>query len=337
MKKSFYIHHLIISALTLTVLFSGCSKKSVLPPQSKICMDTVCSINAFDYGTEKLYADIFKRLDEIEKVFSPTLHDSEVCKINRMAGISPVKVSEDFLTVLSTAQKISRITKGALDVTAGPLIDLWGINTDHQKIPTSKEIEAAKEFVGYEKIQVDGNNVFLPVAGMSFNFGAVVKGYAADEIVSIMKRHRVKRAIIDLGGNIYAFGRKADNIPWVIGIKNPKNPNGNPMLKVYVKNSSIVTSGNYERYFEQNGKRYHHILNTETGMPAERGVYSVTIICKKSIVADCLSTASFILGAERIYDVISTIEKEFKTTIGCVFIYPDNRWGHFGKIKVMPY
>lgn len=337
MKKSFYIHHLIISALTLTVLFSGCSKKTALPPQSKICMDTVCSINAFNDGTEELYAEVFSRLDEIEKTFSPTLADSEVSKINGMAGISPVEVSEDFLTVLTTAQKISIITKGALDVTAGPLIDLWGINTDHQKVPAAKEIQDAKELIGYEKIKIEGNKVFLPQSGMSLNFGAIVKGYAADEIVSIMKKHRAKRAIIDLGGNIYAFGRKADNVPWVIGIKNPKDPAGNPMLKVFVKDYSVVTSGNYERYFEQNGKRYHHILNTETGFPAERGVYSVTIICKKSIVADCLSTASFVLGAERTYDVISAIEKEFKTTIGCVFIYPDNRWGHFGKIKVKPY
>lgn len=336
MKKSFNIHHSILSVIAL-VLLAGCSKKTALPPQSKICMDTVCSVNAFEYGTEELYKEVFQRLDEIEKTFSPTLETSELRKVNSMAGISPIEVSNDFMEVLFTAQKISVITNGALDVSAGPLIDLWGINTDHQKIPDEKEVQDTKKLVGFEKVQVEGNKVFLPETGMSLNFGAVVKGFAADEIVSIIKKHRTKRAIIDLGGNIYAFGRKADNIPWTIGIKNPQKPEDNPLLKLYVRNSSVVTSGNYERFFEANGKRYHHILNTLTGAPAESGISSVTIICKNSIIADCLSTAAFVLGNEKTCNLIPSIENEFNVAIGCVFIFPDNSWKQFGKIKPKPF
>lgn len=337
MKKSFNIHHSIISIFILSVLLIGCSKKTVLPPQSKTSMDTVCSINAFDDGTEELYAELFSRLDEIESTFSTTIPNSEISRVNEMAGKNPVEVSEDFMVVLTTSLKFSKITDGALDVSSGPLINLWGINTDHARIPSAVEIQEAKKLLGHEKIQINGNKVFLPQAGMSLNFGAVVKGFAADEIATILKKHDVRRAIVDLGGNIYAYGRKADNIPWTIGIKNPQIPEGDPLLKIYIHNKSVVTSGNYERYFEENGKKYHHILDTKTGFPSESGCASVTILCKKSIVADCLSTAAFIMGEEKTVELIPEMEKEFGTLIACIFIDEKNNFSKFGKIKVEKY
>ena len=300
-------------------------------------MDTVCSINLFDDGTEELYSQIFSRLDSIEKTFSPTIKDSELCKVNAAASMSATNVSKDFLYVLSTAQKVSEITKGALDVSAGALIDLWGINTDHQKVPSRKEIEEAKSKTGFSKIKTEDTKVLLKQQGMSLNFGAVVKCFAADEIVKILKSHKVKKAIIDLGGNIYAYGKKENNRPWIIGIKNPQKPDGNPLLKVYIRNSSIVTSGNYERYFEADGKRYHHILDTKTGAPAESGVSSSTVICSKSIIADCLSTAAFVLGIKETEKIIPLMEKEFDTTIDCIFIKPDGTFVHFGNTEVVPY
>lgn len=330
MKKT----HIAYFIFIYSFFFFSCYKKNILPPQSKIYMNTVCTINAFDNGTKDFYEEAFTRLDRIEKIFSPTLIDSELNIVNKNAGIDSVEVSDEFIYVLTTAQKISKLTNGALDITIGPLINLWGINTEGAKVPTKKEIQKAKKLVDYKKIIIKENKIFLPTNGMELNFGAVVKGYAADEIVLILKKHNIKKAIIDLGGNIYVYGKKENKDPWIIGIKNPKDPQGDPLLKLYTTETSIVTSGNYERYFEQNEKRYHHILDTKTGESAESGLSSITIICKKSIIADCLSTAAFVLGDKEFFKIISLLKEEFNTDISYIAIYPDNQWNYFGNIEV---
>ena len=336
MKNSFSTYHPVFKIFFLSAVFffSGCTNKKVLPPQSKICMDTVCSINAFKDGTKEFYSSIFERLDSIEKKFSLTIPDSEICRVNKNAGISSVEVSKEFLYVVNTAQKISELTDGALDISANPLIELWGINTDHAKVPDEDEIKAAMEKVDWKKIKTDGNSVFLEEKGMSINLGAIVKGYAADEIIKILKSNKVKKAVVDLGGNIYMFGKKNDGSLWNVGVKNPKEPNASPMLKISTAENSIVTSGNYERYFERDGKRYHHIFDTKTGRPSDNGTASATIACKRSILADCLSTAFFVMGEDKAAEAIPSIEKEFKTEIGVVFIDEKNNYSTLGKIQV---
>lgn len=336
MKNSFSTYHPVFKIFFLSAVFffSGCTNKKVLPPQSKICMDTVCSINAFEDGTEELYNSIFEKLDSTEKKFSLTIPDSEICRVNKNAGISSVEVSKEFLYVVNTAQKISELTDGVLDISANPLIELWGINTDHAKVPDEDEIKAAMEKVDWKKIKTDGNSVFLEEKGMSINLGAIVKGYAADEIIKILKSNKVKKAVVDLGGNIYMFGKKNDGSLWNVGVKNPKEPNASPMLKISTAENSIVTSGNYERYFERDGKRYHHIFDTKTGRPSDNGTASATIACKRSILADCLSTAFFVMGEDKAAEAIPSIEKEFKTEIGVVFIDEKNNYSTLGKIQV---
>lgn len=336
MKNSFSTYNPVFTIFFLVAVFffSGCKVKTVLPPQSKICMDTVCSINAFDDGTENLYSSIFEKLDSIESKFSLTIPDSEICKVNKNAGISPVEVSKEFLYVVNTSQKISELTEGALDISANPLIELWGINTDHAKVPDEDEMKAAMGKIGWKKIKIAGNTVFLEEKGMSVNLGAIVKGYAADEIIKILKSNKVRKAVVDLGGNIYMFGKKTDGSLWNVGVKNPKEPNAAPMLKISTAENSIVTSGNYERYFEKDGIRYHHIFDTKTGKPSASGTASTTIVCSKSILADCLSTAFFVMGEKKTAQVLPAIEKEFNTEIGVVFIDEKNNYSTLGKIQV---
>lgn len=336
MKNSFSTYHPVFTIFFLVAafFFSGCKVKTVLPPQSKICMDTVCSVNAFEDGTIELYNSIFEKLDSIEKKFSLTIPDSEICLVNKNAGISSVEVSKEFLYVVKTAQKISELTDGALDISANPLIELWGINTDHAKVPDQDEIKAAMEKVDWKKITTDSDSVFLEEKGMSINLGAIVKGYAADEIIKILKSYKVKKSVVDLGGNIYMFGKKADGSFWNVGIKNPKDPNATPMLIISTAEKSIVTSGNYERYFEKDGIRYHHIFDTKTGIPSANGTASATIVCSQSILADCLSTAFFVMGKEKAAAVIPTIEKEFKTNIAVVFINDKNNFSTLGEIEI---
>ena len=280
--------------LVFIFLFASCSGK--IEPRTQTAMDTLCTVNAFEDGTKKLYDEIFERLAQIEKEFSATLPDSEISRINSMAGISAVKTNEEVLNVLDFALKTAWISDGAFTPAAGPLVDLWGINTEHQKIPSQAQINNALELVDFGCVGLSRDSVFLRKAGMKINLGGIVKGFAADEVCKILKMHGVKKAVVDLGGNIYVYGKKSDGSKWTVGIKNPESPSSAPLLRLCINENSVVTSGSYERYFESNGKRYHHIFDPATGFPADSGIVSATVISPSSIAADALSTVFFILG-----------------------------------------
>lgn len=304
--------------LVFVFLFASCSGK--IEPRTQTAMDTLCTVNAFEDGTKKLYDEIFERLAQIEKEFSATLQDSEISRINSMAGISAVKTNEEVLNVLDFALKTAWISDGAFTPAAGPLVDLWGINTDHQKIPSQAQINNALELVDFGCVGLSRDSVFLRKAGMKINLGGIVKGFAADEVCKILKMHGVKKAVVDLGGNIYVYGKKSDGSKWTVGIKNPESPSSAPLLRLCINENSVVTSGSYERYFESNGKRYHHIFNPATGFPADSGIVSATVISPSSIAADALSTATFVLGVEKSFKLLNKFKKEFETDISFVFI-----------------
>lgn len=299
------------------VLFS-CSTKE--PSRSAILMNTVCSVNAFDEGTKELHDEIFGRLFQIEKTFSATLPESELSRINACAGIAPVKASSDFLTVLKTALAAESISEGAFTPSAGALISLWGINTGHEKIPSEEEIKSALELMNADDIEISGSSVFLKKSGMKLHLGGIAKGFAADEACKILKKHDVQRAVVNLGGNIYVWGKKKDGSKWNVGIKNPQDPSGGPLLKLSTAQASVVTSGAYERHFESGGKKYHHIFDTKTGLPSESGIASVTVISSSSMAADALSTSFFVLGIEKSFSLIEKCKAEFSTDISVIFI-----------------
>jgi len=166
--------------------------------------------------------------------------------------------------------------------------------------------------IDYRKVIINDEEgtVFLTLKGMKLDLGAVAKGYAADEVIRIIAKHGIQRAIVDLGGNVYAYGDKAPGTDWTIGIRDPETQQGNAIISIKVKNKSVVTSGIYERFFEENGKKYHHILNTKTGYPEDNELMSVSIITSVSILADALSTSTFLLGTEK---GLSLIEKTSNT------------------------
>lgn len=284
--------------LWILCFFSVSCKKKQYPPQTVLVMGTVCTVNLYDAGTAELYKQIIDRLYEIEREFSVSMPDSQISTINKQAGIAPVQVSEDVITVLDTAVLFAKKTNGAFDPTIGPLVKLWNIGTEFAHLPSDKEIQNALSFVDYHKIIIDhiASTVYLEQSGMSLDLGGIVKGYAADEIVRILKQQKVTRALIDLGGNIYAYGCKKDDAPWRVGIRNPFDTQSEPPLGVQVDDQTVVTSGVYERFFIQDGVRYHHIINPKTGYPMQNGLVSVTIISDSSMYADALSTSVFILG-----------------------------------------
>ncbi len=280
----------------------SCSRSAggrAVPPHTFVALGTVCSVNLYEDGTEALYRRITERLQQIEGAFSVNLPSSEISAVNRMAGIAPVPVSAEVLAVLEAALAVAEKSGGAFNPAVGPLVALWGVGTETPAVPDADAIQALLPLVDYRKIQRDGAAVFLTEAGMQLDFGGIAKGYAADEAVRVAVDAGVRRALVDLGGNIYVYGKKADGTAWRVGVKNPENAGADLALQVELASGTVVTSGRYERFFEQDGIRYHHIIDPATGYPAERGVLSATVVGQSSLLADALSTAAFVLGKEK--------------------------------------
>lgn len=311
--------------IILILISTGCTMKNNKEgPISKtdFLMDTVMTIKIYDKSDEDIINKALSRVREIEEKMSSKIETSEISKINQNAGINPVEVSEETYYVLKIGKKYAELSNGAYDPTIGPLVDLWDIKSEEKErdsIPTIENIQKKKELVNYEKLELlEDNKVFLSEKNMKITLGSIVKGYAADEVRKILSENGVNIAIIDLGGNVFAHGVKADDNPWIIGIQNPFKITGNHIGTLKVKNKSIVTSGNYERYFEYENKRYHHILNRETGYPAENEIMGVSIISEDSIDGDALSTTLFVLGLEKAQNLVNSLEG-----INAIFITKD--------------
>ena len=315
----------IIVLLTVVILLQGCTKqKKQTEPLSRteFMMDTVMTIRTYDKNSNKILDKAFKRLEEIENKMSATIESSEVNKINDNAGIKPVQVSPDTYYVLKEAKRHAEISKGAYEPTIGPLVKLWNIKSEdigRDWIPEQKDIEKTQDLVDYNNLELlDENMVYLKEKGMRLDLGGIVKGYATDEVRRILLENGVNIAIIDLGGNIFAHGVKADNIPWNIGVQNPLEIMGGHLGILQIEDQSIVTSGDYERFFDLEGERYHHIIDVKTGYPSKNEVSGVTIVADKSIDADALSTTMFVLGVEKGMELADS-----KEGIDVIFITKD--------------
>lgn len=306
---------ILISILLVSVFLGGCKKEEDKEPLSKtdFMMDTVMTIKLYDEKNEEILDKAFQRIKEIEGKMSTTIEDSDVSKINKNAGKTPVKVDDEVYKVLVRAKYFAELTDGAYEPTIGPLVDLWDIRNEGKNnkhdIPSKEDIEKALNKVDYKKLELlEDNKVFLKEEGMRLDLGGIAKGYAADEIKRILKENGVNSAIVDLGGNIYAVGSKAQDEYWKIGIQNPKGQRGSYAGIMEVKDSSVVTSGDYERYVEVDGKKYHHIIDSKTGYPSDNELSAISIIAKSSTDSDALSTALFVLGREKSEEVLKKLE-----------------------------
>ena len=311
MKTKWKIKDISIATFFLTLVFfwTGCAL-SPAKSESQFVMGTVCSINLFHQGKPELYSQVFARLRELEGILSANLDGSDLDRINKSAGLKPEKVRPELIEVLGIALTYAEKSGGFFDPTVGPLVKLWGIGSDDEHIPGKEEIQKALDLINYREIEIDEKEgtVFLQRQGMALDLGAIAKGYAADEAARLLANEGVERAIIDLGGNIFAMGERKRSFAfnraseeeayWRIGVQDPREDRGLYIGILRVKNKSVVTSGSYERFFEEDGKRYHHIFSVESGFPVENDLLSVTITAEKSIDADALSTAAFALGWE---------------------------------------
>jgi len=312
-RKNKYIMYLIVTVMILSL--SGCKKntKKEFMDRTNFMMDTVMTIKVFDSNDEKILDEVFERIEEIESKMSRTIEDSDINLINENAGVKPVEVSEDVYLVIKTAKQYAEISNGAYDPTIGPLVNLWDINEEGEiekdSIPSEEKILEEKSKVDFTKLELlEDNKVFLSEKDMILDLGGIAKGYAADEIGRILKEKGVESAIIDLGGDIYALGFKPVEQPWKIGIQNPFEHRGSYVGIAEIKNKSIVTSGDYERYFELDNVRYHHIIDSKTGYPANNELSAVSIISDNSMDGDAISTAVFILGKDKGLQFINELE-----------------------------
>ncbi len=302
-KKALFI---LLFLLYMNTLQAGAQQeavKSQVEPQrsSELMLGTVCTLTIYDNPHEAAFEKAFNRIEAIENQMSITRESSIVSQINREAGQNPVVVPPETFTVIEEALYIASLSQGAFDPTVGPLTAAWAIGTDSPRVPSNEEIARLIPLVAWETVETDpqASTVFLPEPGMRLDLGGIAKGFAADEVRTILQDSGVNSAIVNLGGNVLTIGTKPDGSLFNIGIQNPAEDRGTYIMIVSISDTTIVSSGPYERYFSVGETLYHHILDPDSGYPVHSEVGGVSIFSESSFIADALSTAFFVMGIER--------------------------------------
>lgn len=310
--------------ILLGISMSACSNsENTLYENQDFAMGTVIVQRLYHENAEDISKRVIDRIRKIEDDMTINKTGGEINKLNSAAGADFVELNEDAIYILDKAKSYSKMSSGAFDVTVGPLVKEWGIFTQNPSIPSKEKIHSLLGLVDYGDITIDGSMAKLEKKSQVVDLGGIAKGFAGDEAMEVYREQKVESAFISLGGNVVALGGKPDGSPWKIGIRNPRGPEGSYIGIVSVKDKAVVSSGDYERYFEKDGVRYHHIIDPRTGYPAESGLIGTTIISDVSIDADVLSTATFVLGLEygtKLIEELEGVEAVFVTSDKKVYI-----------------
>ncbi len=262
---------------------------------------TITAYTTDKAGALAVMEEAFKEFDRLEKLLTIWLPQSDVSKLNKGAGGPAIRVAPEVISVLQKAISLSQLTEGKFDVTFGALSGLWRFDHQNQdnKIPPEAEIKARLPFVGYENIEVDAERqtARLNKKGVSVHLGGIGKGYAVDRAVALIRERGFKNFMVQAGGDLYVAGRKGDRA-WRVGIRDPRGGRSTFFAAAEVTDATFSTSGDYERYFIKDGKRYHHIIDPDLGRPS-KPCRSVTVMAPDAMTPDALSTGIFILGAEK--------------------------------------
>ena len=271
-----------------------------------IKLNTAVTITIYDSQNKNLLTECMNLCDKYEKIFSRTASDSELYKLNHRQ-LTPVdgtdntyQVSDSLAELIQKGLYYSDLSDGAFDIAIEPLTSLWDFTAEDPQVPEDSLIQAALPKCDYHNISVDRvkNEITLKTDDTAIELGAIAKGYIADRLKDYLVSRNVKSAIINLGGNVLCIGEKPDNSAFKIGIQKPFADRSETIAVMDIKDKSVVSSGIYERCFEQNGTLYHHLLNPKTGYPYDNGLITVTIISDKSVGGDALSTTCFAMGLE---------------------------------------
>lgn len=299
MKRQLAALLLTIFALSLTACGETAAESET---RTVYAMDTVMNLTVYGENAAAALESAEKELHTLdEAVLSRTAEGSELYALNTSNGETVEYGADDILPALiETALTISDATDGAFDPTLAPVLDAWGFTEDERRVPSAEELKELLSHTGCGKVALektaDGWTVTL-LDGAQLDLGGIAKGYAADLLRAQLEKEGVTSATLDLGGDVFVMGRKTDGSDWRIAVKDPADTESY-LGVVSAADKFIVTSGVYERYFEENGVRYHHILDPKTGCPAESGLVSVTVLCENGAWADALSTACFVLGPD---------------------------------------
>lgn len=289
-----------ILVIIICILFCGCQIKNDMAEIQMFAMDTFIDLKAQGENGEKALLEAEKEINRLEKLFSPTIEQSEIFAINQYAAKQTVTVSKDTFDLIEKAKEYCNITEGAFDITIAPVVKTWGFTEEVKRVPSDEEIQQKLQLVDNNKLHIDKQNstVYLENENMSIDLGGIAKGYASNKVNEILKKNGVSSAVISLGGNVSVTGKRPDGTKWRIAVQDPMNSEGYVGI-LNVEDTSVITSGVYQRFFEQNGKKYHHIIDTKTGKPTQNGLLSVTIVCDNGAMADALSTSVMVAGLQK--------------------------------------
>lgn len=313
----------IISVICIGTLHLNSARGNNMETEKSVfAMDTYMTVTA--YGKEghnavKAAIDEIERLDELLSISN---EKSEVYKLNSQKGEKNLKLSHDTAELIEKSLDMYKETNGAFDITVLPIMELWGFTTGQYKVPSKSEIQRECQKVGADRIRYDKDTSTITLeSDQSIDFGAIAKGYTADKIAESLRSSGVESALISLGGNVQVIGKNKNGKPWKIAIADPKNPDSDFIGFVNVEDKAVVTSGTYERFFEDtSGKKWHHIMNPETGSPAMGGLDSVTIISDSGMDADVLSTSLLIMGTDKAFKYW----KQHSDSFEAIFVTDEN-------------
>ena len=302
--------------LTALIVVSFIVHKS--PPgnieDNRLLLNTLVSIKIFQSKRIDVLDEAFSLIEEYENMLSRHKSGSEISRINAAPAGTPVSVSGITLEIIETALYYAELSGGRFDPSVGPLVDLWGIGTEHPHIPDAEELSEVLPLVDYKSVLIDkeSDTVTLTKEGMALDLGGITKGWIADRVGEFLIENGETHFLINLGGNVLVHGGKPSGgnsfRPFRIGMQNPFKGRGNYLGVFSLEEGSVVSSGVYERFFESNGIRYHHILDTSSGFPVENSLAAVTIISEFSLDGDALSTTLFTLGITKGLELVKSLE-----------------------------
>ena len=286
-----------LAAIFTAALLTSCSKTETenIYIGGFIAMDTYISATVYGEGGESAAKAAKEEILRLESLFSVTDDKSDVSRINCSEG-NGAEVSGETAELIRFALEMCENSGGSLDITMYPVVREWGFTTGEYKIPDNDTLTNLLDKVNYSSVRVDGNTVTVPQDTM-IDLGAAAKGYAGDRAIQILKEKGITSGLVNLGGNVQVLGGKPDGTDWSVGVQNPFGDGYVCVLNV--RDTAVVTSGNYERYFEEDGVRYWHIIDPADGFPADNGIVSATVIGDSGAFCDALSTAIFVMGREK--------------------------------------
>lgn len=321
MKKNFALFMVLVF-----IVFAGCELKSPDPVSDTKynLLNTVCTITIYDMPKDEAKSvinDTFELCEDYENMLSRTVEGSDIYRINNAQGgkgdiriDQSIEISKETYEIIEKSYKYAELSDGKFDITVGKLAALWDFQAEDPRVPDDQEIKAAVKTIDYKKMiyqNENGKYYFSPIGGGTIlDLGGIAKGYIADKATEYLENQGVKRGIVNLGGNVVAIGEKKDGKPWKIGIEKPFSARKDIVGMVERRDATVVTSGIYERAFEENGKLYHHILDVHTGYPVESDVEAVSIAMDKgrSADADALSSICLIIGSKKGMELVNGLE-----------------------------